>query len=119
FPIILETYREILQDDFDLPALQEVLAAVRARTIRVAEVDTSSPSPFASSLLFAFVASYLYEGDTPLAERRAAALTLDRELLAELLGEGELRDLFDAEELARLELELQHLTDERKVRHQD
>ncbi|MEX1004416.1 MAG: DEAD/DEAH box helicase [Acidimicrobiia bacterium] len=119
FPIILEAYREILQDDFDLPALQEVLSAIRSRTIRVAEVDTHSPSPFASSLLFAFVASYLYEGDTPLAERRATALTLDRDLLRELLGEGELRELLDTDQLAALELELQWLTAERKARHVD
>ena len=119
FPIILEAYREILQDDFDLPALQGVLTAIRSRSIRVAEVDTHSPSPFASSLLFAFVASYLYEGDTPLAERRATALTLDRELLRELLGEGELRELLDADQLAELELQLQWLTSERKARHAD
>ena len=115
FPIILETYREILQDDFDVPALREILADIRGRRIRIAEVSTESPTPFASSLLFAFVAAYLYEGDTPLAERRAAALTLDREMLRELLGEGELRDLLDAEQLATLELELQHLTEERQA----
>lgn len=119
FPIILETYREILQDDFDLGALQEVLGAIRSRTIRVAEVETRSASPFASSLLFAFTASYLYEGDTPIAERRAAALTLDRDLLAELLGEGELRELLDGDQLASLELELQALTPDRKASHTD
>ncbi|MEX2280630.1 MAG: DEAD/DEAH box helicase, partial [Acidimicrobiia bacterium] len=119
FPIILETYREILQDDFDLPGLVEILSAIRSRSIHVAEVETRTPSPFASSLLFAFVASYLYEGDTPLAERRAAALTLDRDLLRELLGEGELRQLLDLDQLATLELELQALTDERKARHLD
>ncbi len=115
FPMILEVYREILQDDFDLPALQEVLSDIRARRIRVAQVDTNGPSPFASSLLFAFVAAYLYESDAPLAERRAAALTLDRELLRELLGEGELRDLIDPEVVAAIELELQHLTDSRRA----
>ena len=77
FPILLETYREVLQDDFDVPALIEVLKDLRSRRIRMAEVDTSAASPFAASLLFEFVAAYLYEGDTPLAERRAAALTLD------------------------------------------
>jgi ATP-dependent Lhr-like helicase len=119
FPIILETYREILQDDFDVPSLREVLADIRSRRIRVAEISTESPTPFASSLLFAFVAAYLYEGDTPLAERRAAALTLDREMLRELLGEGELRDLLDADQLATLELELQRLTEERQVKGAD
>jgi ATP-dependent Lhr-like helicase len=119
FPILLEVYREILQDDFDLPALQEVLGNVRSRKIRVVPVDTHSPSPFASSLLFSFIAAYMYEADTPLAERRAAALTLDRDLLRELLGEGELRDLIDPEVVAAVELELQHLTDNRRVRHTD
>ncbi|MGH8912409.1 MAG: DEAD/DEAH box helicase, partial [Acidimicrobiia bacterium] len=119
FPIVLETYREILQDDFDLPALQEVLSAIRSRRIRLTEVEVPSPSPFASSLLFAFVAAYLYEADTPLAERRAAALTLDRELLAELLGEGELRELLSAEVIADLEMELQCLTSERAARSID
>lgn len=117
FPIMLETYREILRDDFDLPALQEVLGDIRARKIHLVEVDLPSPSPFASSLLFSFVAAYLYESDAPLAERRAAALTLDRDLLRELLGDGELRDLIDPEVLASVELELQHLSDERRVRH--
>ena len=119
FPIILETYREILQDDFDVPSLRDVLADIRARRIRVAEISTESPTPFASSLLFAFVAAYLYEGDTPLAERRAAALTLDREMLRELLGEGELRDLLDADQLATLELELQRLTEDRQAKGAD
>ena len=119
FPMILEVYREILQDDFDLPALQEVLADIEARRIRVAQVDTNGPSPFASSLLFAFVAAYLYESDAPLAERRAAALTLDRDLLRELLGEGELRDLIDPGVVAGVELELQHLTDSRRAASTD
>ena len=119
FPILLEVYREILQDDFDLPALQEVLAAIRTREIRVVPVDTPSPSPFASSLLFSFIAAYMYESDTPLAERRAAALTLDRDLLRDLLGEGELRELLDPEVVAAVELELQHLTENRQARHAD
>lgn len=119
FPIVLETYREVLQDDFDLPALKSVLSDVLSRRIRIVEVETQGPSPFASSLLFAFVAAFLYEADTPLAERRAAALTLDRELLAELLGEGELRELLSGDELAALELELQRLVDDRKARHAD
>ena len=115
FPILLEVYREILQDDFDLPSLQQVLGDIRSRKIRIASVDTRGPSPFASSLLFSFVASYLYEADAPLAERRATALTLDRELLRELLGEGELRELIDPEVVAAVELELQHLTDNRRA----
>jgi ATP-dependent Lhr-like helicase len=119
FPIMLEVYREILQDDFDLPGLIEVLTDIRARRIRVAPVDLDSASPFASSLLFSFIAAYLYEADAPLAERRAAALTLDRELLRELLGEGELRELIDPEVVAAVELELQHLTERRHVRTAD
>ena len=119
FPIVLEVYREILQDTFDLPALIDVLADIRSRTIRIAEVETTTASPFASSLLFEFVASYLYEGDTPLAERRAAALTLDRDLLRELLGEGELRELLSDDVVQSIELELQRLADERKVRGVD
>jgi ATP-dependent Lhr-like helicase len=119
FPIMLEVYREILQDDFDLPSLIEVLSDIRARRIRIASVDLDSPSPFASSLLFSFIAAYLYEADAPLAERRAAALTLDRDLLRELLGEGELRDLIDPEVVAAVELELQYLTERRRVKRPD
>ena len=119
FPIVLETYREILQDDFDLPSLTEVLGQIRSRAIRVVDVEVASPSPFASSLLFAFVAAYLYEADTPLAERRAAALALDRDLLRELLGEGELRQLLSADVIASVEVELQRLTDERAARNPD
>jgi ATP-dependent Lhr-like helicase len=119
FPILLEVYREILQDDFDLPALQQVLGDIRSRRIRVFPVDTHGPSPFASSLLFSFIAAYMYEADVPLAERRAAALTLNRDLLRELLGEGELRELIDPEVVAAVELELQRLTDGRRVRHLD
>ena len=119
FPILLEVYREILQDDFDVPSLTDVLGDIRSRKIRVASVDTTAPSPFATSLLFSFVAAYLYEADAPLAERRATALTLDRELLRELLGEGELRELIDAEVVAAVELELQHLTENRRARSID
>ena len=119
FPIVLETFREILQDDFDVPGLEGVMADVAARRIRVADVELGSPSPFASSLLFAFVAAYLYEADTPLAERRAAALTLDRELLRELLGEGELRELLSTDVIADVELELQRLVPDRSARSPD
>ena len=119
FPIVLETYREILQDDFDLSSLEQVLTDIRSRKIRMSLVETTSPSPFASSLLFDFVAAYLYEGDAPLAERRAAALSLDRELLRELLGEGELRELISPYVLESVEMELQRLTADRKARSPD
>ena len=119
FPILLEVYREILQDDFDVPALREVLSDIRSRKLRVVPVDTHGPSPFASSLLFSFIAAYMYEADAPLAERRAAALTLDRDLLRELLGEGELRELIDPEVATAIELELQWLTESRRARHAD
>ncbi len=119
FPIILETYREILRDVFDLPALAEVLAAIRSRQIRVVSVQTQTASPFASGLLFNWVIAYMYEGDAPLAERRAQALALDRELLAELLGVDELRELLDPAAIADLELDLQALTGGRRVRTVD
>src|SRR4051812_18492684 len=110
FPIILETYRECLQDVFDLPALRGVLAAIERREIRIVSVETRRASPFASSLMFDYIASYMYEGDAPLVDRRAQALALDRDLLRELLGAEELRELLDADALAELELELQRLT---------
>jgi ATP-dependent Lhr-like helicase len=119
FPIVLETVRECLQDVFDVPGLVQLLNDLRARRVRVVEVETATPSPFARSLLFGYVAQFLYEGDSPLAERRAAALALDPTLLSELLGRGEgaaLRDLLDPEAVTRTERELQHLVDERKAR---
>ncbi|MCD9624799.1 Lhr family helicase [Rhabdothermincola salaria] len=119
FPILLETTRECLNDVFDLPALREVLADLRSRRVRVVAVDTPKASPFAQSLLFGWVSVYMYEGDAPLAERRAAALALDRDLLRELLGAEELRDLLDPAVLADLELELQRLTDGRRARDVD
>ncbi|MGH2789496.1 MAG: Lhr family helicase, partial [Actinomycetota bacterium] len=119
FPVVLEAYRECLQDVFDLPALGELMAAIARREVRIVEVDTSMPSPFASSLQFGFVASFMYEGDVPLAERRAQALSLDRSLLAEIMGREELRELIDDAALAQLELELQLLVDERKIRDAD
>jgi ATP-dependent Lhr-like helicase len=119
FPILLETYRECLQDVFELPALVELMRDIRARKVRVISVDTPRPSPFASSLAFQYVASFIYEGDAPLAERRAQALTLDRELLAELLGSDELRELIDSSALAALESELQHLDERRWARSID
>lgn len=119
FPIVLETYREILRDVFDLPALRELLADVRARRIRVVSVETASASPFASSLLFDYIGSFMYEGDAPLAERRAQALALDRDLLADLLGSDELRELIDPEALVDLELELAALAPNRQARTLD
>lgn len=119
FPIVLETMRECLQDVFDLPALKDLMADLRARRIRLVQVDTDRASPFASALLFGYLGNFIYEGDAPLAERRAAALTLDSTLLAELLGQAELRELLDGDELTRLELELQRLTPERRLRDAD
>ncbi len=106
FPIVLETYRHCLKDVFDLPALREILAAIARGEIQVSEVSTTSPSPFARSLTFAYVASYLYEQDAPTAEKRAHALSLDRGLLRELLGETELREVLDRDAIAEVESEL-------------
>ncbi len=116
FPIVLEAYRECLQDVFDLPGLVRLLREIRGRTVRVVEVETDRPSPFARSLVFAFVASWLYEGDAPLAERRVQALSIDRALLRELLGEEELRDLLDPVVLVEVEAELQRTVLERRAR---
>jgi ATP-dependent Lhr-like helicase len=119
FPILLEASRECLQDVFDVPALKDVLGQLRSRAIRVASVDTPRASPFSQSLLFNWIATYMYEGDAPLAERRAAALALDRDLLRDLLGAEELRELLDPGVLADVELELQCLTDGRRARSVD
>lgn len=119
FPILLEATRECCNDVFDLPALREVLRDVRSREVRVVPVDTPRASPFAQSLLFGWIAVYMYEGDAPLAERRAAALALDRDLLRDLLGAEELRELIDPSVLADLELELQRLVDGRRARDAD
>jgi ATP-dependent Lhr-like helicase len=108
FPIVLETYRECLKDVLDVPGLQELLRGLSTREISLVEVETQTASPFASSLLFDYVATYMYEGDTPNAERRAAALSLDRDLLRELLGQEELRELIDPGALQRVEDDLQH-----------
>ncbi|MEU8772240.1 ATP-dependent helicase [Streptomyces sp. NPDC048606] len=116
FPIVLEAVRECLQDVFDVPGLTELMGDVEARRVRLVEVTTPEPSPFARSLLFGYVAQFLYEGDSPLAERRAAALSLDSRLLAELLGQAELRELLDAEVLEELERELGWLTEERRAK---
>ena len=119
FPIILETYRECLSDVFDLDALTELMRQVRSREVRVVSATTERSSPFASSLLFDYIAQYMYEGDAPLGERRAQALALDRELLAELLGAEELRELLNPEVIAALELELQGLVEDRRPRDPD
>ncbi|HEY7291979.1 MAG TPA: DEAD/DEAH box helicase [Vicinamibacterales bacterium] len=107
FPISLETYRECLRDFFDMTSLVATLRDVRSRKIRVATVDAETPSPFAASLLFTYVASFIYEGDAPLAERRAQALAVDQSQLRELLGDAELRELLDLDAFDALELELQ------------
>lgn len=119
FPMIMETYRACLQDIFDLPALTDVLGRIQRRQLRVDVVETSNASPFAKSLVFAYVATYLYEGDAPLAERKAQALALDRQLLRELLGHEELRELLDAAVIDQVEAELQGLADDRQARHAD
>jgi ATP-dependent Lhr-like helicase len=116
FPIVLETVREVLQDVYDLPSLMSLTARIANRSIRIVETETESASPFARSLLFGYVAAFMYEGDSPLAERRAAALSLDATLLAELLGRAELRELLDPKVLEQTELELQRLALDRKAK---
>jgi ATP-dependent Lhr-like helicase len=111
FPIVLETYRECLRDVLDVPGLHDLLRKLHARELSVIEVETPTASPFASSLLFDYVATYMYEGDAPNAERRAAALALDRDLLRELLGQEELRDLIDPGALESVEADLQRISE--------
>ena len=118
FPILLETYRECLRDVFDLPGTVDLLRRIAARKIRVVTVDSRTPSPFAASLLFSYVANFIYDGDAPLAERKAQALSVDQAQLRELLGEAELRELLDPEAIASLERSLQRLEGLR-VRHAD
>ena len=119
FPIILETVREVLQDVYDLPSLVDLHRRIQDRRLRLVDVNTQRPSPFAQSLLFGYVAAFMYEGDSPIAERRAAALTLDQGLLAELLGRAELRELLDPEVLAEVESELQRLAEGRQVKNSE
>jgi ATP-dependent Lhr-like helicase len=119
FPVILETYRECLQDVLDLPGLTDLLTKLHRRELSLVEVDTPTASPFASSLLFDYVATYMYEGDTPNAERRAAALSLDRDLLRELLGQDELRDLIDPDALQHVADDLQHRSDRTRAATRD
>ena len=106
FPIVLETYRELLADVFEVPALRGLLQRIGRGEVRLIEVESERPSPFASSLLFDYIATYMYEGDAPVAERRAQALQLDRALLSELLSAGDLRELLDAEAISEVESEL-------------
>lgn len=115
FPIILETVRECLNDVYDLPALSSILSKVSSRAIRLVEVTTELPSPFAQSLLFGYVAQFLYESDAPLAERRAAALSLDPVLLGELLGRNDVREILDPQVITGLQEQLQYRAENRRL----
>ncbi len=114
--MLLEAYRECLRDVFDMPALVDTLRRIERREIKPATVDSTTASPFASALLFGYVANYIYNGDAPLAERRAQALSIDQAQLRELLGEAELRELLDADALADVERQLQLLGDTQRVK---
>jgi ATP-dependent helicase Lhr and Lhr-like helicase len=114
FPIVLETMRECLQDVFDVPALVGLMRDLSGRRVRMVEVETPTGSPFARSLLFRYIGAFMYEGDAPLAERRAQALALDSALLAELLGEADLRELLDPQVVSDSERDLQRLSPGRK-----
>jgi ATP-dependent Lhr-like helicase len=119
FPLLLEAYRECLRDVFDMPALIETLRAIEQRQLRVHVVETNKPSPFASSLLFSYVANFVYDGDAPLAERRAQALTIDQDQLRELLGEADLRELLDADAIAEVEETAQCLAESHRAHSAD
>lgn len=119
FPMLLETYRECVRDVFDLPALMDLLGDLSAKRVRVVTVDSKTPSPFAAALLFGYVANYLYDGDAPLAERRAQALSIDQNQLRELLGDVELRTLLDADAVAQVEATLQHVDERLRARNTD
>jgi len=119
FPLLLEAYRECLRDVFDMPSLIEILKEVEERKLRVHVVETHKPSPFAASLLFSYVANFLYDGDAPLAERRAQALTIDQEQLREILGETDLRELLDANAIAEVEEAAQCLAESYRARSAD
>ncbi len=119
FPVIMEAMREVLQDVYDMPALLELLRSISARKLKIVETTTPKPSPFAQSILFGYIAQFLYEGDSPLAERRAAALSVDPALLGELLGRVELREFLDAAIIAESEAYAQRLTPSRHVRGQE
>ena len=119
FPLLLEAYRECLRDVFDMPALIETLRAIEQRQLRVHVVETHKPSPFASSLLFSYVANFVYDGDAPLAERRAQALTIDQDQLRELLGEADLRELLDPDAIAEVEETAQCLVESHRAHSVD
>jgi ATP-dependent Lhr-like helicase len=119
FPMLLEAYRECMRDVFDMPAFLEILRAIANRQVRVHVVDSKTPSPFAASLLFSYVANYIYDGDAPLAERRAQALSIDQEQLRDLLGDADLRELLDADAIAEVEEQLQALTETTRARSAD
>ena len=119
FPMLLEAYRECVRDVFDIPAFLEVLRSVEKRQVRVHVADSSKPSPFAASLLFSYVANYIYDGDAPLAERRAQALSIDQDQLQELLGDADLRELLDADAIAEVEEQLQARGETQRVRNAD
>jgi ATP-dependent Lhr-like helicase len=119
FPILLEAYRECLRDVFDMPALMEVLRGIGSRSLRVHTVDSRTPSPFAAALLFSYVANYIYDGDAPLAERRAQALSIDQDQLRELMGDADLRELLDLNAIEETEEQLQFLVEGYKARNMD
>jgi ATP-dependent Lhr-like helicase len=119
FPALLETYRECLRDQFDVPALVDLLGRVASRSIRMVTVNTEAPSPFASSLLFAYTANFIYDGDAPLAERRAQALLVDQSQLKDLLGDIELRELLDPAVIDEVEQQLQRLEPRYRARSRD
>jgi ATP-dependent Lhr-like helicase len=119
FPILLEAYRECLRDVFDMPALMETLRGIGNRSLRVHTVDSRTPSPFASALLFSYVANYIYDGDAPLAERRAQALSIDQEQLRELMGDADLRELLDIHAIEETEEQLQCIADSYRARNMD
>jgi ATP-dependent helicase Lhr and Lhr-like helicase len=119
FPILLETYRECIRDVFDLPAAANILSSIQRGAIKITNIESTRPSPFAASLLFSYVANYIYEGDAPLAERRAQALSIDQSQLEELLGDSDLRELLDANALDEVEARLQSLEPEYRAHHGD
>jgi len=119
FPIVLEAYRECLRDVFDMPALMETLRNIGSRSLRVHTVDSRTPSPFASALLFSYVANYIYDGDAPLAERRAQALSIDQDQLRELMGDADLRELLDIHAIEETEEQLQCVVESYRARNMD